>query len=69
MREAQGIHRSRRRGWRRPPDAVIVDRSSRYGNPFAVQQILAAGEAEAAASPSSAYTAWLDGEAFAARLR
>lgn len=30
------IQISRRRGWRMPPNAVKVDRSTRWGNPFAV---------------------------------
>jgi hypothetical protein len=30
------IQRSRRRGWRKPPGAVIVDRTSRWGNKFKV---------------------------------
>lgn len=28
------IQRRRTKGWRKPPDTVIVDRTSRYGNPF-----------------------------------
>jgi hypothetical protein len=31
---AQRIQRRRAKGWRRPDNAVIVDRSSRWGNPF-----------------------------------
>jgi len=30
------IQRSRKKGWRKPENAVIVDRTSRYGNPFKV---------------------------------
>lgn len=30
------IKRSRARGWRKPDGAVIVDRTSRYGNPYRV---------------------------------
>ena len=30
------LQRRRARGWRKPADAVIVDRTSRWGNPFAV---------------------------------
>lgn len=30
------IQRSRAKGWRMPPDTVIVSRPSRYGNPFIV---------------------------------
>ena len=28
------IKRSRKKGWRKPDNAVIVDRTSRWGNPF-----------------------------------
>lgn len=28
------LQRSRKRGWRKPENAVIVDRTSRWGNPF-----------------------------------
>lgn len=30
------IQRSRKKGWRKPEGAVIVDRTSRFGNPFAI---------------------------------
>lgn len=30
----QGIQRRRVKGWRKPPNSVIVDRTSRWGNPF-----------------------------------
>lgn len=30
------IRRERRAGWRKPDGAVIVDRTSRYGNPYRV---------------------------------
>jgi len=36
------IKRERRRGWRLPAGAVIVDRSSRFGNPFTVADCLEA---------------------------
>jgi hypothetical protein len=32
----QRIQRQRRKGWRKPEGAVIVDRTSRYGNPYRV---------------------------------
>jgi hypothetical protein len=31
-----GIQRQRRKGWRKRPGSVIVDRTSRWGNPFRV---------------------------------
>lgn len=32
------IRRERKRGWRKPDNCVIVDRTSRYGNMFAVRR-------------------------------
>lgn len=37
--QASGPHRvqlSRKKGWRMPPNTVKVDRSTRFGNPFAI---------------------------------
>jgi len=36
------IQRKRTKGWARPENAVIVDRSSRFGNPFTVADFLEA---------------------------
>lgn len=30
------IQRSRAKGWRKPPNTICVDRTSRWGNPFKV---------------------------------
>lgn len=30
------IQRKRAKGWRMPPDTIIVDRSTKWGNPFRV---------------------------------
>lgn len=62
----QRIQRKRTRGWRKPEGAVIVDRTSRYGNPFTVADCIAAGfadnEADARKLCVAAYDAWLDSE-------
>ncbi|MEU2350670.1 DUF4326 domain-containing protein [Modestobacter sp. NPDC049651] len=42
---ARRIRLSRARGWRKPPDAVVVARPSRWGNPFTIADVLAACEA------------------------
>lgn len=34
------IQRKRTRGWRKPDNAVIVSRPSRYGNPFTIQDAI-----------------------------
>lgn len=31
------VQRSRKKGWRMPPDAIYVGRPSRWGNPFKIQ--------------------------------
>lgn len=38
MSEPKRLQRSRRKGWRKPKNAVIVDRTSRWGNPFHVKK-------------------------------
>jgi len=35
---AKRLKRSRRKGWRKPDNAVIVDRTSRWGNPFRLEK-------------------------------
>ena len=66
MQTTVGIQAHRTAGWRLPPDAVLVSRISRWGNPFTVDSILAAGHAatrgEARAIAVRRHEAWLDGE-------
>lgn len=38
--------RSRAKGWRKPPNSVCVDRTSRWGNPFGVKSCIENGFAE-----------------------
>ena len=52
MGEPKRIKRERRNGWRKPDGAVIVDRTSRYGNPFDFRVY---GNAEAV----ERYAAWV----------
>jgi len=54
--EPKRIQRERRKGWRKPDGAVIVDRTSRYGNPYKVGRD-ATDNAEAVAM----YRTYLDG--------
>jgi hypothetical protein len=70
MTMAAGIRRIRgQAGWKLPAGAVIVDRTSRRGNPFTVRAIHAEHEAagitltdhDAAAIACHRYAAWLDG--------
>ena len=38
MNKPERVHLKRERGWRLPPDAVKVDRSTIFGNPFNVER-------------------------------
>lgn len=66
MQTTVGIQARRTADWRLPPGAVLVSRTSRWGNPFTVDSILAAGHAatqgEARAIAVRRHEAWLDGE-------
>ncbi|WP_372495630.1 DUF4326 domain-containing protein [Saccharopolyspora soli] len=65
MTPARRVQRRRRRGWRKPPGAIIVDRTSRYGNPFTVAAALATGAATTVAEAHQwcrdRYRQWLVG--------
>lgn len=68
------IQRHRTRGWRKPKGAVIVDRTSRYGNPFRIVNNLTVQEPDtgkvwpcdspdsARAQASRLFEQWLNGE-------
>ena len=43
----QRIRLSRRRGWRKPPGAVVVSRPSRWGNPFVLDDATSRAESVA----------------------
>ena len=49
----QRIRLSGARGWRMPPDALKVDRSTRWGNPFVAQ------DAPQRAAAVASYRAWI----------
>lgn len=38
MDRPQRVRLSRAKGWRKPPDAVVVARPTRWGNPFTVAE-------------------------------
>ena len=70
MTAPAGVRRIRgQAGWRLPAGAVIVDRTSRRGNPFTVRAIVAEHQAlgitltdvDAAAIACRRYAEWLDG--------
>ncbi|GAB3251765.1 DUF4326 domain-containing protein [Kineosporia babensis] len=57
------IQRRRVRGWRLPANATIVDRTSRWGNPFRVSDLTAWGvpAGRARAEAVKRFGDWLDG--------
>ncbi|MFB9437418.1 DUF4326 domain-containing protein [Streptomyces showdoensis] len=58
------IQRRRTAGWRKPEGCVIVDRTSRFGNPFTVVAAIEARsytESEARQYTVSAFKQWLAG--------
>jgi hypothetical protein len=66
---AERIQRKRAKGWRTPDNAVIVDRSSRWGNPFTEADFPAAITDETPWDQQwrewavGQYADWLNGEA------
>ncbi|WP_328344879.1 DUF4326 domain-containing protein [Micromonospora sp. NBC_00421] len=60
------IQRKRVKNWRKPDNTVIVDRTSRWGNPFRADDCIANGfadnEDDARKVCVEAYDGWLDGE-------
>lgn len=59
------IQLSRAKGWRMPPNTVKVDRSTKWGNPFTVKDLLDAGynggDESAAIYCVNAFDNWLRG--------
>jgi hypothetical protein len=57
------IQRRRTKGWRLPPNTVVVDRTSRFGNPFTAKDCRAAGfqgtDEEIKARCVEAFRVWL----------
>lgn len=60
---AQRIQRKRTPGWRKPEGAVIVDRTSRFGNPFTVADAIEAEYSNPRRAVVSHFRAWLEGHA------
>ena len=59
------IQLSRAKGWKMPENTVKVDRSTRWGNPFTVNDLIATGYNRkhlAAAYCVSAFSDWLRGD-------
>lgn len=57
------IQRKRTRGWKLPAGAVIVDRTSRFGNPFRIADAIEANYEHPARACVSHFTAWIEGHA------
>jgi hypothetical protein len=64
--EPQRIRRQRTKGWKRPEYAVIVDRTSRFGNPFTVEDAIeddpALTDTEARERCTSLFEQWLEAD-------
>ena len=62
-RDANGgpirIQRRRHRGWRKPDNCVIVNRPSRFGNPFTIAQAVEAEMGEPRSACAANYAEWL----------
>lgn len=63
--QPQRIQRRRTKGWRKPGNAVIVSRPSRFGNPFTVAGAMEWGGAETTEQArelcTTAFRQWLRG--------
>lgn len=55
------IQRRRTRGWRKPDNCVIVDRTSRYGNPFTIALANELGYENPRQAAVGAFHDWLNG--------
>lgn len=58
----QRCQRRRSEGWRLPENTVIVDRSSRFGNPFTIADAIEANYEDPRSACCSHYKAWMDGD-------
>lgn len=65
----QRIQLRRTRGWRKPEEAVVVARPSKWGNPFRIEDCIEAGFADtpeqARAVCVDAFRSWLTGRGWA----
>ncbi|MGN9763069.1 DUF4326 domain-containing protein [Streptomyces sp. SD31] len=63
MRTCTRIQRRRDRGWRKPERCMIVDRTSDFGNPFTIAQLVDIGykEPEARQTVIAEFRPWLRG--------
>lgn len=53
------IQRRRTRGWRKPENAVIVSRPSRFGNPFTIQAAVEAEWSDPRSAAAANFAEWL----------
>jgi hypothetical protein len=59
----QRIQRKRSAGWRLPAEVIIVDRTSRFGNPFRIADAIEANYEQPARACVAHFTAWIEGHA------
>lgn len=53
---AERVQLRRTKGWRKPPDAVVVARPTRWGNPYRIREDRTAAQAVAK------FRAWIEGQ-------
>lgn len=53
------IQRRRTPGWRKPENAVIVSRPSRFGNPFTIRQAIEAEMTDPRSTVTQLFSEWL----------
>lgn len=59
------IQRKRAKGWRKPDNTVIVDRTSRWGNPFKIESAREVGYSNPEQMTVKAFKDWLNGDDWA----
>lgn len=55
------IQLRRTKGWRKPEDAIVVSRPTKWGNPFTVEQAIEAEYSNPRSACVSHYHAWMEG--------
>lgn len=59
MIEVQAVQLSRARGWRKPPNCIVVSRPGKWGNPFVIGKPSIYGDVPDAPTAVRFYEQWL----------
>lgn len=65
MTSPRRIQLRRTKGWRKPPNTVVVARPSKWGNPFTVEGAREAGFLNPQKATVEAFRDWLNGDPWA----